>query len=229
MATQLATELHDLMLSFKPSGVEHPSDCPLCAVEDGATADTEGGVMSDPTYTQEELDAAVAAAVKEIQARLEMSETQESFAKEKEALEARIEELQVQLDKAVLETEQAKTDGESVLAFLTQAKADEEEAEQKEAKKNDRKEKMKKYAFQDEYVEANAERWAAMSDEQFDAYLADLESSGARKSEDTESTEEEIPAETAMTATAADTKKANSGLLQEVLSMKLRGIDPNTV
>lgn len=236
MANDVISQLHNKLLESMPDGANHPEDCPICNAGDGAELHP-GGVMS--TFTQEELDAAVEAAitalkseVADLQRKLEKSDAEDAFASEKAELETQIAELQVKLDAAVLEATAAKTEYAGLVSYLEAQVSEQAEEEARKQKKADRIAKMRAYAFTDEQVEERADRWAAMDDEQFESYLADLEAIGNKKSEDDSSKDEasdsKIPADTAMN-NKSEKKMDGKAAMREVLSLKSRGIDPATV
>lgn len=230
----LVKELHDKLLEAMPEGANHPQDCPICSAGDGTTCNHQSEVSM---FTQEDMDAAVANAVTplkdtiaDLQKKMEAEAAADAHASEKAELEAKINEFQVQLDKAVLDATSAKTEYDNLVAFLNETIAAAEAEEAQKAKKAGRVQKMKTYAFSDEQVEERADRWAAMSDEEFDTYVSDLEALGAKAVAEAEDAQTTLPTATAMTA-AAEVKNHGdkSSAMRSVLSMSRRGIDPATI
>lgn len=232
-------ELHDELLESAPSGVEHDAaDCPLCADQsDGTSSSSEGGVMSK-TYSQDELDAAVAAAVKpledslqEFKASMEQSEVEQRHAKEKAELEASIAEIQAQLDSATLKAGEADKKYEELVAFLEAEQAKAEAAAEIARRREERLAVVKQVAstFSDEYMEANADRWAAMADEDFAALTEDWKNIAAKAAvgEESEESDESLTGQTAMTASRND-ESGKSGL-RDIFDLTLSGVDPRTV
>jgi hypothetical protein len=172
--------LHDRLLDDKPEGAVHEADsCPFCAMEESA----DGG--DDMTYTEEDLrakvDEAVKAAVEERDARIaeltasqQTSETAKAIADAVAAKDTELADLRGELDKAVLEAANAKAEHDSVLAWLEGEKTAAEQREAAAARKDIRLAKLKEVAhFPDDYLEQNADRFAAMSDEEFDSRCAE--------------------------------------------------------
>lgn len=186
--------LHDKLMAEMPEGASHDEDsCPLCAMEsvndsEGETFDDqpEGGSMSDKTFTQDELNAAVEKAVadatSDLQAKLaehdanaQQSAIDQAVAAAKAESDGVIEELQAKLDAAVLEAANEKKAREELEAKIEADAKAEEEAAALEARKEDRVKAVAEVAdFPAEYVTENASRWAGMDDEQFAKYVDDL-------------------------------------------------------
>src|SRR5216117_3979472 len=111
--------LHDKMLSEKPDeAARDEASCPLCAMED----DLEGGVM---TFTQEDLDAAVASAVAPLEEKItQLSASQEEVEVLNRISEAtlplkdEITKLQADLDVAVLEATTSKEALTTTVTYL---------------------------------------------------------------------------------------------------------------
>src|SRR5688572_824120 len=110
--------VHDMLVAIKPDGVDHPADCELC-LDLSDNDHPGGGSMSDKTFTEEELAAAVQKAVGEatsaLQAKLtelensqQQTEMDKGIAAAKAELQSSIDELQTKLDAAVLEATAAK-------------------------------------------------------------------------------------------------------------------------
>jgi hypothetical protein len=184
-------ELHDRLLAEKPEGAVHETDsCPLCALEESA---------DDMTYTEEDLkakvDEAVKAAVEERDAKIAeltasqlTSETAKAVADAVAAKDTELADLRGELDKAVLEAANARAEHDSVMAWLDSEKTAAEQREAAAARKDTRLAKLKEVAhFPDDYLEQNADRFAAMSDEEFDSRCAEYATlSGNGKSASTE-------------------------------------------
>jgi len=180
--------LHDEHLANKPDAMsdedyasiidEHKETCPFCNDKLIAQNDPEEGGDMD-TFTQEELDAAVSAAVAPIQAELQTlkdsaaeSEVDTRVAEAKAEADERVAELQGQLEAAVLEAQAAKTELAELTAFLESEKEATELAELYEAIKADRKAKIAEVAsFPEDFLEANLDRWCAEDEESFAARL----------------------------------------------------------
>ena len=174
--------IHDLMLATKPSEASHDASlCPLCdGSVDGAdshTDDTLGGDVS--TYTQDELDTAVAEAVEPLQVKLDallaeqgLAEFEARLIEMTEAHEAKVAELQAEIDTAVAASEAAKAEHDGLVSYLNEI----QEAEAAEAALAARKEEVAAAVagiFSDEYVAERIEGWAALEVEAFEALVAD--------------------------------------------------------
>lgn len=231
-------ELHDHLLERKPEGASHDEDaCPLCNVEIAASdkTETEGGSVK--SYTEEEVQALVASAVKDLEAKVsELQGAQQASAIEAKISEAKAEaetkvaELQAELDTTTLKAQKADEEKQEILAWLEAEAKSAEERAALEARRDERIAKVREVAsFSDEYVEKRAEGWAAMSDEAFEAALEDWKAvAGEKKQGDSkDDSDARIPAETAMTASRDD--KTTGSLLREVLNLRFEGIDPRTV
>lgn len=225
-------ELHDRLLAERPDGAVHDEEaCPLCALNDGGADDLEeGGSMSDPvTYSEAELQAAVDKAVAEATAsahnklaELESSQAIEAaVAQAKADLETQVADLQAKLDAAVLEAAQAKEAKETLEKAWADEKAAEEAAKTLAARREERLAKVREVAsFPKEYLEENGDRFAALSDEDFEARLEEWRVIAKK--------EEKPPARTAFKASREDTTDTDSalGALRE---MRAVGADPRSL
>lgn len=230
--------IHDRLLEVIPDGAEHDeANCALCAKE---TVDedhrTSGGVMPE-TFTQEELDAAVTAAsvslqqrLAELEAQVQETEVGRAVAEALGAKETEITELQSQLDAA----EAARTTAESKLTeteqYWTDAIAAHEAAVELAARAEERTAKAKEIGvFSDEYVTKNAERFAAMTDEDFAARIEEWQLiASKRETAGFTASTTSIPAKTALVASRADAPKTGSAL-SRLAEMKARHVDPRTL
>lgn len=230
--------LHAQLLQVKPDGVEHDgTQCPLCALEEALPTITPGGEVSD-TFTQEQVDAAiadaVAAAVTPFQDRLaelekaaQETEVGQAVAVAVAPLEESIAALQAEIDAVTVRAtaaEQAKSETD---AFWADAIAAEAAKIERDARKDARIEEAKKAGvLSDEYIAANADRFADWEDEEFAARLQEwTEVAALAKGENSE-----IPASSGFQA-ARDTAAASStgsslGLLRE---MRRGSSDPRSL
>ena len=216
--------LHDQMLAEQPEGANHDTaDCPLCAAED------EGESMADVTYSQEEVDRAVAEAISDLQAELDkvrQSESaralEEAVEAAKQELQAQIDELQTKLDTAVVETEQARAERDKVQADWDAEKAEAEEAQLLASRRESRLAKVKEAAcFPDEDLEENADRFVAMSDEDFEARLAEWAALVDRS--------DDPPRKTALTAARENSSTNNGSMLGELRTLRRALADPTVL
>jgi|JI9StandDraft_1071089.scaffolds.fasta_scaffold06175_2 hypothetical protein len=208
---------HDDLLANKPEEMsdgefaalieDHAKTCPFCndklIAEDNNDTDPEGGDM-DKTFTQEELDAAVLAAVAPIQAELQSfkdsaveGEVEARVAEAKAESDAEKADLQAKLDEAVNAKGAAETELANVLAFLATESEAAELAEWFTAIKAERKAQIEEVAnFPADYLEANLDRWCEKDDAEFAAMIADWKIASAPKA--VEPAGEEAARETAM-------------------------------
>ena len=186
------------------------------------------------TYTEDELRAAVEAAIGELRGELdtlrasqEASEIESrinaAVATATEPLTAQVTELQSKLDAAVIEAqnEKARADG------LEAEKVAAAEAATLAARKDERLGKVKEVAnFPQEYLDANAERFAAMSDEDFEARLDEYRQI-AVKGTGTDG----LPNKTALhAATESGTGGGQpQSAVRDLFAMRRAGIDPRTL
>jgi Tfp pilus assembly protein PilX len=231
--TDLIKKAHDDLI--ESSSVEHDEE--LCDICQAQSDDFPGGNVSGETFTKEEVDAKVDAATATLQAQLDELSAAQSVAKIDEAvaaakveLEEQIAALQSTLDEAKIAqaaAESAATAAETQFADLTKyledtATAAEAEAAL-EAKKTERVEAVKEAAsFDDDYLTANADRWASMDDDIFTATLEDYKGLVAKSGGKTP--ESKIPSTTAF-ETASSDENAKS-VLSTIGELRDVGIDP---
>lgn len=219
--------LHDLLLAGKPAGATHPDDCPVCATAPGPQ---EGADLN--TYTEDELRVAVEAAVGDLKAELDTFRSSQeaaavdaritkSVTEATEPLSAKITELQADLDAAVLATAAEKARADT----LETEKMEAAEALIASARKEERLAKVAEVAaFPQAYLDANAERFAAMSDEDFEARLEEYRQIA------TKSPAPGLPLKSALKATTdsgGDDKPTSA--VSALFAMRRAGIDPRTI
>ena len=224
--------LHDRLLEQMPEGAEHDEDtCPVCAVEAVEDHDTTPGGSMPETFTQEELDAALAAAtdplqqrLAELEAQVQQTEVGKAVADAVAAKDAEVAELQSQLDAV----EAARTAAENKLTEVEQYWVDAIAAQEAAAELAARKEQRTTQAreagvFSEEYIAENADRFASMTDEDFSARLDEwrLIASQPRRTSD-------IPARTALVAARADEPVTGSAL-SVISEMRAKRVDPRTL
>lgn len=194
------------------------------------------------SYTEDELRGAVQAAVNlavsEMRTELDSLKSEAHAAETAAAvdariaeavapLEAKVVELQTQLDAAVLEAAAEKARADAFEAEKVAAA----EAATLEARKDERLAKVKEVAnFPEEYLTANADRFVAMSDEDFEARIEDYRQIAA-KATGTEG----LPAKTALTATLDGGSGGGAGggkptsAVRDLFAMRRAGVDPRTL
>lgn len=229
--TDLIKKAHDDLLAS--SDLEHDeSVCEICTAQN-----SPGGSVSDKTFTKEEVDAQVAAALAPLQAQLdELLEAKEGadldakIADAKKELEEQIAALQGELDAAKIaqtaaesKVEEAEAKYTDLTTYLEGLKAEADAAAELDAKKTERVEAVKEAAaFDDDYLEANAERWAKMDDELFTATLEDYKGlvakAGGKKPES------KLPSGTALETASSDGNEKSA--LSYIAELREGGYDP---
>lgn len=222
-------ELHDRWLELQPEGASHDeASCVLCQL---AEAGNMGDSMTDKTYTEDDFRAAVAAAVKPLEdrlAELEGDKASEAFAAKLAEvvgpLEAKVTELQSALDVKEAEATAAKTEVEDIKSYLKSEKEAVDETAAKEARKADRVAKVAENAsYKDEYIAEHADRWAAMEDADFDAFLDNLKAAGVKPAEKSEK-DDEIPDQTILDS-SRETANKDESALAGLLDLRRAGFD----
>lgn len=184
------------------------------------------------TFTQTDLDAAVAAAVGPLQQRLTELEAQAQDSEVGRAVAAavaekdtQISDLQSQLDTAVAARTAAEAKMTETETFWAEAIAAHEEAIAFEARRNERVSKAAEIGvFNDDYIAANADRFAAMSDEDFAARLEEWRLIAADKAPSG------IPAKTAFTASRVEQPQTSTGSrLGQLAALRANRVDPRTL
>jgi hypothetical protein len=222
-------DLHDKMIAEMPDGAEHASEeCPFCSDEQ---ITQRGGNMK--SYSDEDIQALVAQAVadatKELTVELEglkstatVSEWEVKISTLQAEHDEQVAALQASLDAAVISAESAKQEYENLLAFLESEKDRVEAEAVVEARKEERVKAVSEAAtFPEDYLTANTDRWAEMSDEAFEALLADYRSMGTVIPAPTP-----IPGKTALHATRPAGDQGSASAAREVIRLRERGIDP---
>lgn len=167
--------------------------------------------MSEATFTQEDVDALVAAAIAKaiapLQAELDgfkageqESQVEAQIAAVRGEMEAQIADLTSRLDAAVLDAQTAKTERDEIKQWLENEEARVVQEAELATRREDRIAQVATVvSFPVDYVKERAEKWAALSDEDFEALLADYKTLG-EKSPGTGSTGSTLPTATAMVA-----------------------------
>lgn len=230
-------ELHDAVLEAKSDVSTHDADdCPICtpSVAPETSADAEGGSV---TYTEEELKAAVDAAVaelttkvQELEAAQKTSEIDAQVAEVKADLEGQIAELQNTIDTLTVERDAARQEFADFKTELEQYAAEEAAAAELARVRAERIEKVKEVAsFSEERIEERADVWASMSEEAFEALLADWREVAAASGKPASKKDDELPEGTAMTASRETKGSGESALRTVVRDFRSKGVDPRTL
>lgn len=230
---------HEELLASIPDGVEHDAaNCPICQPAAPATDVTltpDGGDMSTKTFTEEELAAAIAEALAPLQAELDASkaskteqEIADKIAEAVAPVEAAKAELQTALDAALVEADANKAAHADLVAFLEGEVAAADEAAAYDAVKTERLAQVEEVAsFTDEHKAANADRWAKMSDEDFDAQISDWKEIASAVKPAV--SEKKIPAVTAMVAARSTEGTDRQAATRKIMRAGLTGNDPRTL
>lgn len=171
---------HDDLLATMPEGASHDkTKCPVCNPSVIKEPDERGEVEN--TFTQEQLDAAVKAAIAPLEAKLKSLEEAEAVGEidalvsaAKADAEKTVSELQDKLDAAELKATNAEQLLADSLAWI-QAVVDEgEKAEKAEAVKESRIKLLKEQtSFSDEKIAERIDEWSKLSDEAFEDRLSE--------------------------------------------------------
>lgn len=222
---------HDDLLKEKPDSASHDKEnCIYCNAD---YSSNEGGDMK--TFTEEELNAAVAAAVAPIQAELDTAkedkDVDDRVSEIKAETDQAVADIQAQLDEAMVQKGAAEKALEDTKSYLESVQAEEEAAAAHEAAVEARKAAVVELAlFGEEYVDSNIERWAALAEEDFEALMADWKTvAESAKSNSSEVTEEES-SDTAMNSTrdTASSRNATDDF-NDVLGARAAGVDIHTI
>lgn len=208
--------LHDQLLELKPEDSSHDSlTCPICT--------PEGGVSMSDNFTQADLDAAVEEALKPLQDQIntltaskEEVEIQARIDEATAGLTTEVDDLKAQLDVATVEASTSKETLTNALAYLEDVKTQGEALVALAAARDDRIAKIAEVAptMPEDHVQANADRWALMPEEDFDAMIASFKVVTAANGTTPPATppaNTEIPSGTVMTA-SLDSKPSGDGL-----------------
>lgn len=232
--------IHDRMLAEQPEGASHDASlCPFCApaVLEAASTTLSGGSVSEKTYTEDEYNElasqveALKAQVADLTATASEAEVDAKVSVATAELEQQVADLQAQLDTSVAEAATSKQQFESLVSYLEAEEVARAEAEALEARKSERIEAVKEAApFSDDYISENADRWAALSDDEFAAAIEDWKTVAAKAvATVTDSVDnkkdDNIPAETAMKASADQ----GSNPLTEIMDLRFSGQDIRNV
>ena len=234
-STSLLKTEHDELLAKMPEGASHP-DVENCIWCNPNFNQTPGGDMK--TYSEDEVVAAVAAAVTEavtpLKAELDtlrgeksQEEVEAKIAAAKAEVEAELTKVQNDLDAA----EAAKAAAEEALKNLTdyleaeaQAVA---EAAALEERKTTRREAVKSVAsFTDEQLDAKLDRWVAMDDEAFETFVESLKEIASAIPAAGSTLPTAVPLSTAMDHTRTP---GTTSAVGDLFGLMRDGVDPRTL
>lgn len=214
---------HDDILNNKPDSMSdadfaeiienHKVNCPICNEADTATEnDPEGGDM-EKEFTQEDVDAAVNAAVAPIKAELEEikssiaeGEVDTRVAEAKADGDARVAAVQAQLDEALNAKGAAEAELANVISYLEGEIELQEIASYLDAVKAERRSALVDNSnLEESYIDENMDRWIAMDSETFEAVVEGFKSTKTVASkEETVTGGENAKLDTAMNNTRND-------------------------
>lgn len=230
--------LHDLVLAQMPDGTHDREQCPICAEEVTTNHDTTPGGSMPETFTQDDIDAAIAAATSSLQQRLgeleaqvQDSEIGKAIASATAEKEAAIAELQSKLDDA----EAAKTAAENKLVeteqYWANAISEQEAAAAFAARKEERTAQAREAGvFSDDYITANSDRFAAYNDDDWKERLDEWALITAQAGQTKASANSGTPATTALRASrAADTPEPKESALGLLSTLRAQRIDPRAL
>lgn len=231
--------VHDKMLEEMPEGSSHDAlGCELCAMDDDNHPSRRGGSVGK-TFTEEEMAEQIKTAtadleeqVKQLRTAQGQNEVEAKIAEATKPFEDRVAELQGQLDEKVLEAKLEKERAEGILSWLEEQKTEAEEQAALEQRKGERIEKVREVTkFDDDYIEQNSDRWAAMADEAFEAVLDGWKEQAAAYGDDLRPATSELPRETAFRASSESgpTSKRRTSAAREVMGFRRQGIDARTI
>lgn len=228
-----AKELHDQWLDQKPEGASHdPGACPFCEVKPPEEPEKS---MSDKTFSEEEVAAKVAAALKPLEDRIAAYEAEQAegaveakIAEAVEPLEAKVAELQKDLDVKIAEADAAKAQVEEIEAYLAAEEAAKEEAAAREERQENRRAQVKEHAnYTDEHIEANLERWTDMEDAEFAGFIEDLKAAGVKPAEKPK--DDVIPDKTGLKAARETAAAEGRSKLGAIRSLREAGYDARRI
>lgn len=238
MADEVASRLkalHDQLVADAPDRHDAAS-CAHCTptLQEGAS------VTGTRTYTEEDLKAHVSAAVDQAVGDLRTQLTELRSSQEQAAIDQRIAdavaealapvtaqvtELQTKLDATTLEAAAEKARADELQAAVEKATTDAEIASRRDA----RLELVKAAApgFKEEYLTANADRWAAMDEAEFAARIEEYKAASTGTPAG-----DALPTTSALQATTGDQGRTNGAPKSAVHALgQLRrsGVDVRTI
>ncbi len=151
--------LHDLLLEKKPDGADHdPLKCTFCTK--AASVTEEENVAEQAIFTEEQHQALLASAIEAAKEEAKASN------------DAEILTLNEQLDTAKGQLEEKGTEVEDLETKIS----DRDERDRLDKLSGERVAAVKAVAnFTDEQIDDRKESWAKMSEEDFEAYLGDIQ------------------------------------------------------
>ena len=213
---------HDELLASKPESMSdadfaelietHKVNCPICNEAHTAEEDSQEGGDMEKEFTQEDVDAAVNAAVAPIQAELDKiksdiaeGEVDTRVAEAKAEGDARVAAVQAQLDDALNAKGVAEAQLADVISYLESEVELQEIASYLEAVKAERRTALvENSSLEESYIDENMDRWIAMDAETFEAVVEGFKSTKSVASKEGEGKVESAKLDTAMNNTRTD-------------------------
>ncbi len=238
MVTPALKAKHDELLGLMPEGASHDTAaCEVCLDQNHDTGNRR--VESVKTYNEEELAEVVADAIAAAKAPLEakVAELTAADAEDEKAkavaeavapLQAELDETRTKLENAELAAETATKERDDIVAFLAEETAKQEAAEAATARKGDRVAAAKEAvpAMSDEYVAKYADRWAELSDEDFESRLAELaEISNASPG----GTPAALPSTTALQTSRETSSGGATSATKELMALRGAGVNVRSI
>lgn len=222
-------EVHDRLVDQRPETAACPADCIFCSGE-YASSMQEDIIVSDKTYTEEEIAAAVATATADLRAELdamkssaETAEVDARIAAAKAEADVQVAELQVRIDALTVESEAAKADRDAITTWLDAESAKTVAEAEAAARLEGRVAAVAAViTFPEDRIEERKSDWASLSDEAFEALVADYKALGEKGK-----TTEGLPLATAMHATR-ESDGAPTSALAEIIRGRNFGVDPRS-
>lgn len=234
-----AKERHDELLKVKPEGASHDAvSCPYCPDSgEGANGNVQRGGSMSQTYTDDDVKAkvadAVAAATAELKTKLSelegsqaQSEKDAAIAEAKAELQAQIDEIQAKLDAKEVELTTARDEKSHLEKFWADAVAEAETVAAAAARKGERVEQLTTAGlFDEKYISENADRFAAMSDEDFTARMEEWKALKPETKTDEGKPESSLLTAARVSSTSGE-GKSSLGLLRQ---FREEHVDPRTI
>lgn len=236
MNETLMTALHDSFLAVMPEGASHDSaTCPLCQIEGGQLLST---------FSEEEVAAKIAAAVSSATADLVSKVAELEGAAASSEVDAKVAEARAESETKIAELQSA-IEAKEIECQAEKARADQLEADTaaaaekatQDARREERVTAAKEAGgFGEQFLTDNADRFAAMSEDDFAAAVAGWTEARtaalvAAEVDPSKLDQSKVPATTALTA-AQDADlgpKTGPDLIRELATYQLAGTDVRRV
>lgn len=223
---------HDELLTQKPENAVHnEEDCVFCS------KDSEGG-GDMKTYTEDEFNKAVAAAVAPVQAELDTikssmaeGEVEDRVAEIQAEADSKVSEAEGKLDQAVASQKVAEKTLEDALAYLEDVAKEAEKAAELEALRASRRQAIEDLDLYDEaFIDSKIDFWAGLSDDDFAALVDSIKVTVEKASEKTVKEGQESASSSVLDSTRDDVASAASkDDLGDILGARNAGFDIHSI